>query len=799
MIRAVLTILIALLTVAAFGGCAEAPEDYVQLYATAPKAPSLDGQGIEALQHMGATLIDQGANFSVYSENGTRMELLLFDDPEAERPTRRIPMERFGNVWNIYVEGVGLGQHYGYIAWGPNWEYDPEWFPGSILGFKADVDTQGNRFNPNKLLIDPYSIALHRDHDWLRGSLASGPDRQVVTWGAGTKSIIVQSEYQWSEGEQQWLDGRKEGALEGQDWHDAIVYEVHLKGFSASPASGVMHPGTFRGMGEKADYFADLGITAVELMPVAEKPLDGTYWGYNPINYFTPEITFASRTERNEVIDEFKWMVDQLHQRGIAVYVDVVYNHTGEGGFWRSKIAQDDVNFGSTELLNYDAKEVTSIYSFRGLDNAAYYVLSPEDKTYFLDQTGVGNQCRSDHAPFKKLITDSLRYWVEELHVDGFRFDLTPALAVKDEDPEQWDATTTVVQEIIDDPYFQENRIKMIAEPWSLRHFKLGAFPASNNNPEAAWYEWNAHYRDVWRSFVNEDGFPLSGSEGPVDVGNSLTGSSNLVSWNGRKPYHTVNFITAHDGFTLYDLFTYNEKRNLCSPLNPICCSDPTNPFCDPNSGENHNRSRDWGADNEPLKRQMMRNMFAAMLISHGTPMILGGDEWMRTQLGNNNAYSTSSDNPFNWFDWGAWQADLNRVRMHDFVRQMIRIRKENKHAFVPREYGEAVFAWKDANNNDMQNWGTRHVMQHFYDVERGPELLVLINMEPDAEVTFTLPEGGAWLRLMDTQAYFDTDEYIEGMGVDATRTHNIEFDVPEAITGSYGTKPRTIVILKRI
>ncbi len=776
--------------------CGDEPKDYVQLYSEQPVAPSLVQADVEALKHLGATLIDQGANFGVYSENATRLELLLFDEPESNRPTRRIPMVRMGDVWNVYVEGIGLGQHYGYIAWGPNWVFDPEWFPGSIHGFISDVDTEGNRFNPNKLLTDPYSIALNRDHDWSKGSLASGPGRTDLTWGASSKSVIVASEYVWSEGEASWTEGRRAGELEGLDWQDAIIYEVHLKGFSASPASGAEHPGTFRGMGERAEYLADLGITAVELLPIMEKPLDGTYWGYNTINFFTPELTYSAQREQHEVIDEFKWMVDQLHQRGIAVILDVVYNHTGEGGFWRSKIAQDDVRLdGRAELLNFDAKEVASIYNFRGLDNAAYYMLQ-EDKQFFLDQTGVGNQCRTDHRPMRKLTMDSLRYWVEEMHVDGFRFDLAPILGVVDSDPTVWDAENTVIKEIINDPWLKENRIKVIAEPWSLPHFKLGAFPVADEGEGIGWYEWNANFRDVWRSFINQDEFPLSGREGPVDVGGSLTGSADLLSWNGRRPYHSINFITAHDGFTLYDLFTYNEKRNLCGPLNPICCSDPTNPFCDPNSGESHNRSRDWGSDNEPLKRQMIRNAFVAMLISHGTPMLLGGDEWMRTQLGNNNAYSTSSDNAFNWFDWGAWQADDNRVRMHDFVRQMIRFRKENGHALAPKTYGGgAPFAWKDANNNDKQDWNNRNLMLHYFDASAGPELLILINMESFSDVNFTLPGDKVWLRVVDTQAYFDQGETLTPKG--PRRSANIELENPEPVTGVYGVKPRSFVILK--
>ena len=778
-------------------GCSE--DDYVQLYRTEPLAPSLTEEGISQMDFMGATLVDQGANLAVFSKNASQVDLLLFDDPESDRPTRRFPMERFGDVWNLYVEGVGLGQHYGYVAWGPNWPQDDDWYPGSIHGFLADVDLEGHRFNPNKLLFDPYSVALHRDHDWMKGSTASGPARTELTWDASAKSVIVQSEYTWSDNEAEWLSARQSGQGEGHGWNDLIVYEVHVKGFTASTASAVLHPGTFRGMGEKADYLADLGITAVELMPIMEKPLDGTYWGYNTIGFFAPELSFASRADNHHAIDEFKWMVDQLHQQGIEVILDVVYNHTGEGGLWRSKIAQDDVVLdNNVELINHDAKEVAGLYSFRGLDNVGYYALG-EDKQVFWDDTGVGNQVRCNYAPVKRLIMDSLRYWVEEMHVDGYRFDLAPVLGAKDQDFSNWDAASTILQEIIDDPVLRANNTRIISEPWSLAHYRLGAFPAASDGSGVGWYEWNANFRDVWRSFINYDDRALNSAEGPLDIGGSLTGSNVLFAHNGRSPYHAVNFITAHDGFTLYDLFSYDEKRNLCGPLNPICCSDPTNPFCDPDSGDDHNRSRDWGSDNEPFKRQQMRNMFAAMLLAHGTPMLLGGDEWLRTQLGNNNAYSTSADNSYNWFDWGAWQADPARVRMHDFVRKLIRFRKDHAYAFAPASWDSvAPFAWKNPSNQDMQpaDWDGRAIMQHYYDPSFGAELLILINMDAANEVSFSLPGGRNWVRLVDSQQYFDTEAYAEASG-DTQISRNIALSDPEPVADAYGVQSRSIVILE--
>ena len=778
-------------------GCSNG--DYARLYRTEPLAPSLDEAGVRGFDHLGAILIDQGANFSVFAGNAHVVELLLFDDPESERPTRRIPMERFGEVWNIYVEGVGLGQHYGYIAWGPNWVEDPEWFPGSIHGFLADVDGEGHRYNPNKLLFDPYGVALHRDHDWTKGSIASGPARTEVTWDAAAKSVIVRSEYAWSDSEARWLERRRDPDFDGHRPNDLIIYEVHPKGFTASTASAVLHPGTFRGIGEKADYLADLGITAVELMPVMEKPLDGTYWGYNNISFFAAELSYAAERENEEVIDEFKWMVDQLHQRDIEVILDVVYNHTGEGGLWRQKIAQDDVILdNNVELINHDAKEVAGLYSFRGLDNAGYYALG-EDPRFFWDHTGVGNQVRCNHEPVERLIMDSLHHWVEEFHVDGFRFDLAPVLGAKDLDYNTWEASTTILQKIIDDPLLRERNVRIIAEPWSLAHFKLGDFPAAGDEPAVAWYEWNGNYRDVWRAFVNFDDRALNSNAGPLDVGATMTGSQPLFGDDGRRPYHSVNFVTAHDGFTLYDLFSYDEKRNLCGPLNPICCSDPTNPFCDPHSGEEHNRSRDWGADNEPFKRQMMRNLFVALLVSHGTPMLLGGDEWMRTQLGNNNAYSTSADNPYNWFDWGAWQADDARVRMHDFVRRLIALRKAHRYAFAPADYDSgAALAWKTAANQDMQaeDWSGRVVMQHYHDGSIGPELAILINMHPHDQVEFSLPEGRNWVRLVDTQQYFDTTESAQVQTAPRV-SHNIWLDDAEPVGDSYGVPSRAIVILE--
>ncbi len=798
-----------------------ASEDYTRLYHHQALAPSLSWADVATMDHMGPTRVDRGVNFVVYSERADRIELLLFDDPEADLPTWQMPLEPAPDgspFWSVYVEGIGVGQHYGYVAWGPNWEVDEEWYPGSTHGFRTDVDGDGNRFNPNKLLTDPWGKAIHRDHDWSRGSTASGPHRHQSTWGAGSKTVIVASDYQWSPEEAAWRSARQSGNHPGHAWTDQIYYEVHPKGFTRNPASGVDHPGTWRGIGEMAPYLQDLGITAVELLPVHEKPLDGGYWGYNNLNFFAPEHQYSAEWQATgdvrDVLDEFKWMVDQLHQHDIEVIVDVVYNHTGEGGLWRERLYFE--TFEDAEEVNFDPKEVAGLYSYRGLDNAAWYALSPDGQTYW-NNTGVGNQTRPNHTAMRRLIMDSLHFMTEELHVDGFRFDLAGILGEKDLAYNEYnDPADTVLQDIIDDPILRQNNTRIISEPWTAAGTGpgIGGFTTSTDDPAYAWAEWNAHYRDWWRSFVNDDNFRLNSTEG-VDGGTVMTGSQSVYGWNGRKPYHSINFVTVHDGFTLYDLFSYDSKQNGCGLLNPVCCNDPLSVWCDDESGENHNRSRNWG--DEDVKRQMMRNLFVGLFVSHGSPMILGGDEWIRTQFGNNNAYSDSSDNEWNWFRWGEWQSTYawDRYRMHDFVRGLITFRKARTYALSPAEYGGGMpLYWKNASNGDMEGWEwgeKRHVAMHYVaegDFADKPELLVLINMER-GDVTFTLPGGRSWGRLIDTQTWFDmpATETQRGQGgwfddnpsLDPYRSANISLDAPE-IAGepTWTVRANSIVVLEQ-
>jgi isoamylase len=767
-------------------------------------------QGIRELKFLGPSLVEdgegalKGVNFSVYSQRAEKVQLLLFDHPNADQPTRTFEMSRKGDVWNVFVEGVGLGQAYGYVAFGPNWRHDPAWYPGSALGFVADVDFAGNRFNPNKLLFDPYCKALTRDHDWSMGSLGTGAQRAQSTYGAATKCVIVKSKHVWGELEVAYRESRRDENWVGHRWNDLILYEVHPKGFTANSASGVVHPGTYRGFGEKADYFKELGITAVELLPPFEKPLDGGYWGYNTISFFAPELSYASRRAREEVIDEFKWMVEELHKRGIEVILDVVYNHSGEGGLWREKIYQQA---GVQRPWDLDPEETASLYSFRGLDNASYYALPPENPREYCDYTDVGNTMRCNGTPMKRLIIDSLRYWVRDMHVDGFRFDLAPALGARDQEwvncPTSargglgivWDAQNTVVKEIVDDPVLLAHNTRIIAEPWGAGGYPVGQFPRSGSRDTVGWAEWNASFRDWAKAIVNDDAATIQNARGN-DGGNVLTGTSRLYGDDGRRPYHAINYVTIHDGFTMFDLVTYPQKVNDCSPLNPVCCTDPLSSWCDEarKSGTDDNISRDWGS--EELKRQMMRNFFTLIMVAHGTPMLYGGDEWLRTQLGNNNTYTPEADNAYSWHDWGAWLSRDERVRMFDFVKNLTQLRKAHAYALAPDRYDTIPMDWKSPANGPA-DWNSRQLMVVFPDRSRGPEVAILINMGA-AQVTFTLPAGKRWKRLLDTQAGFDTLGYLNDNKLPLRQSANISLKQPVQLPAdSYDVLPRTIVVLE--
>ncbi|MBO4349707.1 MAG: glycosyl hydrolase [Proteobacteria bacterium] len=809
---------------------------------TEPIAPSLKSfSGDQLYDLLGAYIVDKGVNFAVFAEHATRVELLIFDskNPDTDQPQRRIPMtkDETSGIWTRFVHDIGVGTHYGYIAFGPNWEYTDQFYPNSANGYITDCDDQGNRYNPNKLLIDPYARRIHRDFDWNSGIPYSGVARDVSTWKAAPKSVIIKSEYQWSQNEKTWRENRKKGdAFAGHAASDMIYYEIHPKGFTAK-APDVNNPGTWKGVGERAQYLADLGITAVELMPVAEKNDDGTYWGYNTIAFFAPEQRYATSINQNKnngVHDEFKEMVDKLHQAGIEVILDVAYNHTGEGAFLKKS-----VGFNYEQYNNFDDPTAASIYSWRGLDNKAYYHLlsdsSKKPNQTYLNETGYGNQMRTNYKPFRRFIIDNLRFWVEEMHVDGFRFELASILGVDDAkvrpegdtssgDNAYWqkNIANTVVQDIINDEVLQKYNTRFIAEAWSLNQYVNGLFPKATNKDNYAWYEWNGRFRDMIRALVNNDSYPLSSTETrapnwtkDITLGNILTGSSKMFQEFGdnRKPYHSVNYITAHDGFTLYDLNTYAKEVNGCSSINPICCDSAYMSSCDISSNESDNVSRNWCAESgnngygsdgrcekkekEALKRQMIRNAFALLMISHGSPMILGGDEYMRTQFGNTNAYPDSADNEYNWFRWGDWLSMDDKVRMHDFVRSLIQIRKKYKVHLSPSEYNNTFQWWYPQGMTEQTAWEGRSIAMYYPKNNSTPELFVIINMDANSEKTFSLPDGN-WKVLMDTQSYYDFDIFTKDTSLDTKKSQNINLNGMNTVSKNYTSKPRTIVILSK-
>ena len=805
------------------------------MYDTCRIAPSLqEMKGEQLMDFLGGVVVDGGVNFEVYSEHAERIEVLLFTDPESSQPTMHFPMVKNENsdVWSIFVRGIGVGQYYGYIAWGPNWPYDRTFQPGTTIGMISDCDANGNRFNPNKLLTDPYAKRLHRDFDWGKGSPASGEGdsgRKRSSWGAAAKSVIMESKYEWSANETVWRTKRQDPQHQGHRANDAIYYEVHPKGFTKSALNTmeinglnlkVTSQGTWRGVGEMAPYLKDLGITAVELLPVMEKPDDGGYWGYNTINFFAPEWKFAAKSDNpNDVVDEFKWMVDQLHQNDIEVVLDVVYNHTGEGGFWESK-AQGGFGYGGQQkIINSSA---VTLLSFRGLDNAAYYFTSDYNGipgNGYYDRTGVGNMTRANHTPFRRLIMDSLHYWVEEMHVDGFRFDLASILGIPDGNPGanegEWISLirNSVLQDMVDDPVLQKYNVRLIAEPWNIGLYVLGQFPKASHKEGYAWSEWNDHFRDMFRQYVNYDDYSLSTNQDNITIGDLLLGTYNRYGDDGRSPYNSVNFNAVHDGFTTNDVVSFDQAFNGCGELNPECCSNPYNSFCQADAGEKWNKSRAWCGynpmetgycteDGEITKRQMVRNFFALLLLSHGSPLILGGDEWMRSQLGNSNAYSDMSDNAWNWYRWGDWLGRPGLKRMYDFVKKTIMIRKEFSNYLAPTSY-----VFKDDPqgrpwywpNDEINNWQGRAVGM-YYQSETDPSLLILINMDANLNKTFSLPEAGTWEILMDTQQYYDREDgYLsEHPELSSTESHNVWLDGSNTTSNHYELKPRSIVVLKR-
>lgn len=570
---------------------------------------------------LGAHWDGEGVNFALFSAHATRVELCLFADPASPRELTRIVLpERTEDIWHGYLPGLAPGQLYGYRVYGP---YQP---------------AHGHRFNPHKLLIDPYAHALSGVIAWdnsLYGYRVGSPYTDLTIGKRDSapyvpRSVVVDPRFDWGD------DRHPNIPL-----HESVIYELHVKGFT------MQHPevpkelrGTYAGLASKPAiaYLKDLGVTAVELLPIhhflndqflVERELTN-YWGYQSLGFFAPDPRYARKSGRGEQVAEFKQMVKQLHAAGIEVILDVVYNHTGEGNQLGPTIA------------------------FRGLDNASYYRLVPDGPRYYMDYTGTGNSLNTTHPRVLQLVIDSLRYWVTEMHVDGFRFDLARTL-VRGEG----DRPSAFFDVIKLDPVL--SRVKLIAEPWDVGPdgYWVGRFPSP-------WAEWNGKYRDNVRKFWKGDGAQAA------EFASRIMGSMDLYRHNGRRPYHSINFVTAHDGFTLRDLVSYNEKHNSANGE-------------DNRDGDNHNNSWNCGVEGlteEPIIREMrlrqMRNFLATLFLSQGTPMLVAGDERGRTQGGNNNAYC--QDNPISWLDWTPDpEADL----LLAFTRRLIALRR--KHPLLHR------------------------------------------------------------------------------------------------------------------
>ncbi|HXX74510.1 MAG TPA: glycogen debranching protein GlgX [Nitrospiraceae bacterium] len=567
---------------------------------------------------LGATWDGEGVNFALFSENARAVELCLFEGARAVEESHRIWIEeRTDQVWHLYLPEVRPGQHYGYRVHGP---YEPE---------------AGHRFNPAKLLLDPYAKAIAGTIQWSDEMFGYrlGDPRTDLSCDLGNnagyvpKCVVLDQSFTWG--------GDR---LLRTPWDRTVIYEMHVKGFTARhPDVPEKLRGTYAGLVTPAaiEHLQRLGITAVELLPVHQSVDDKhlvdrgltNYWGYNSIGFFAPDIRYATSTSGGQHVQEFKTMVKTLHSAGIEVILDVVYNHTAEGN-----------HLGPT-------------LSLRGIDNSSYYRLVPDRPRYYMDYTGCGNTLNVRHPRVLQFIMDSLRYWVLEMHVDGFRFDLASALARELHDVDRLSSFFDIIHQ---DPVLSQ--VKLIAEPWDLGAggYQVGNFPVG-------WAEWNGRYRDTIRRYWKGDGGQVA------ELANRLSGSSDLYETSGRRPYASVNFVTAHDGFTLEDLVSYNQKHNEANGEQN-------------RDGTDDNLSWNCGAEgpiNNPrlveLRERQKRNMLVTLLLSQGIPMICGGDEIGRTQRGNNNGYC--QDNDISWFDW---KLSKTQQALFDFTKSLIALRQRH-------------------------------------------------------------------------------------------------------------------------
>ncbi|MEO6004761.1 MAG: glycogen debranching protein GlgX [Opitutus sp.] len=587
---------------------------------------------------LGATWTGAGVNFALFSQHATGVELCLFDRL-GEPETARVRLtERSDFVWHGFLPEARVGQLYGYRVEGP---YEP---------------SRGFRFNPNKLLLDPYAKAIAGEVQWsdeMFGYTIGHSDADLSmderdNAALMPKAVVIDPTFEWGD------DKRPDRPL-----HESVIYETHVKGFSKlwdELPENVR--GTYAGLcsPQALEYFTKLGVTAIELMPVhqhvnSKHLLDqglSDYWGYNSLGFFAPEPTYRTTAELGSEVDEFRAMVRTLHAAGLEVILDVVYNHTAEGN-----------HLGPT-------------LAFRGIDNASYYRLTGENPRYYMDYTGTGNTLNVPNPHVLQLVMDSLRYWVTEMHVDGFRFDLAPSLARELHDVSRLSSFFDVIHQ---DPVL--SRVKLIAEPWDVGDggYQVGNFPL-------LWAEWNGRYRDTVRRY-------WKGESGHMrDFAYRLCGSSDLYEGGGKTPTASINFITSHDGFSLRDLVSYNDKHNAANGENN-------------QDGDNNNNSCNWGHEglDAPeeileLRRRMQRNFFATLLLSQGVPMIRGGDEAGATQRGNNNAYC--QDNATSWMPW---LPDAHARKLFDFTSRLIRFRLQH-----PIFHQPSFFKGRDLHGNGMKD-----------------------------------------------------------------------------------------------
>ena len=641
-----------------------------------------------------------GVNFAIFSRSASRVRLEFFDHPEDAAPARVIDLDsahnRTGDVWHVWVKGIGPGQFYAYRVDGP---YEP---------------SEGHRFNFNRLLLDPFATAISQLPRWdfalARGYDSSAPEQDLAISKLDNsrsmpKCVFVNEPFEW--------DGDQPPR---HPWSKTVIYETHVRGFTIHPKSGVGHPGTYRGLMEKIPYLKELGVTAVELMPVQEfneasvtrknpqtnQPLRN-YWGYDPVAFFAPKASYSSAGGLGQQKLEFKEMVRAFHKAGIEVILDVVFNHTAEGD------------------------ELGPTLCFRGMDNAIFYTLAG-DKRYYKDYTGTGNTINANHPVVRDHILAALRYWMVEMHVDGFRFDLASVLGRGRSG--NLLSNPPLLERIAEDPILRD--VKIIAEAWDAAGaYEVGSFS------ERRWAEWNGHYRDDVRRFWRGDGGMLG------LFASRICGSADIYTKSGKGPEGSINFVTCHDGFTLNDLVSYRYKHNNANGENN-------------HDGTNANFSENYGAEGETtdagietLRKRQIKNFLLTLLISRGVPMLLGGDEFRRTQRGNNNAYC--QDNETSWVDWTNLE---QHQEIYRFARGMIAFRRA--HSILSQEhfYTDAEIRWFNPQGG-LPHWTDLKEKQlACLILENGQGALFLMFNAGPHGTEFSLPplpQGFRWRLAVDT------------------------------------------------